>query len=230
MADSADYRLAIETSSRRGSVTLGRGDAVLGTVSLGEQRRHAVALMPAIDSLCREYLAGPADVREIYISIGPGSFTGLRVGVTTAKALSRVTGAKLVAVPTLQVVAANAPAGLPRVAVMLNAKGGRCFTGIFEHGRPTMEPALMTPAQLVEAYRGPVIGDHLPPYDWPADIRLLDAGLAVPRSDAVWQIGRQMAAAGMFTPVRELLPLYVRLPEAEELWQARNQQSEVSSQ
>jgi tRNA threonylcarbamoyladenosine biosynthesis protein TsaB len=225
MGEAADFNLAIETSSRHGSVTLGRADVMLATVELPEQRRHAVELMPAIDRLCRDHGAGPRAIGEIYVSVGPGSFTGLRVGVTTAKILGRVTGAKLVAVPTLAVVAANAPADMPRVAVMLNAKGGRCFTGVFEEARPVGEPSLMTPAELANMYRGPLIGDHLPPFDWPEDVQLLDSSLAVPRSAVVWSIGRKLAVEGRFTPALEFVPLYVRLPEAEELWQARNQQA-----
>jgi tRNA threonylcarbamoyladenosine biosynthesis protein TsaB len=222
VTDPSCFNLAIETSCRRGSVTLGRGQALVASARLDEQRRHAVELMPAIDRLCREHYLQPAALGQIYISIGPGSFTGLRIAVTTAKVLARVTGAKLVAVPTLEAIAANAPPGPPRIAIMINAKGGRCFTGVFEAGRPVIEPCLMTPQQLAEIYRGPLIGDHLPPFDWPEDIELLDPSLAVPHSEAVWRIGRRMAVAAQFTPALELVPLYVRLPEAEELWQARN--------
>ena len=216
------YSLAIETSSRRGAVALGVGDSLLETLDLGEQRRHAVALMPGIDRLCRQHGVAPGNIAEIYVSVGPGSFTGLRVGVTTAKVLSRVTGAKLVAVPTLQVVAHNVLPDRATVAVMLNAKGGRCFTAVYKPDRAVLGPCLMTPAELCDVYRGPVLGDQLPPHDWPADIELLDPALATPRGEAVWEIGRRMAQQGRFTPKLELTPLYVRLPEAEELWQARN--------
>ena len=222
-----EYNLAIETSSRHGSVTLGRGQSILATVELPEQRRHAVELMPAIDRLCRERGARPGQIGQVYVSIGPGSFTGLRVGVTTAKVLGRVSGAKLVAVPTLEVVAANAPAGCTRVAVLLNAKGGRCFTGVFEKGSAFSEPGLMTPAELCESYRGAVIGDTPPQYDWPGDVELLDSALSVPRSEVVWRIGRRIAEEGRFTTAMDLVPLYVRLPEAEELWQARQLQVET---
>ncbi len=222
LTPSEQYNLAIETSTRRGSITLGRGDRLLQSVRLSEQRRHAVELMPAIDALCKEHGLGPGQIGEIHVSIGPGSFTGLRISVTVAKTLSYVSGAKLVAVPTLRVVAANAPAGTVRVAVMLNAKGGRCFTGIFAQGRPVMEPTLMTPSQLCQVYQGPLIGDHLPPHDWPGTIHLLDPALAVPDSEQVWRIGRELTSENRYTPALELNPLYVRLPEAEELWQARH--------
>jgi tRNA threonylcarbamoyladenosine biosynthesis protein TsaB len=222
------YNLAIETSSRHGSVTLGGGDELLETIELPEQQRHAVELMPAIEKLFQAHTAKPAQLGEIYVSIGPGSFTGLRVGLTTAKVLAHVTGARLVAVPTLEVVVHNAPADRPHVAVMLNAKRGQCFTGLFqrENGawKPLIAPSLLSPEQLLERAPRPlaIIGDHLPPQEWPGEVQLLGSALATPRSEVVWRLGRQLAAAGRFADPASLTPLYVRLPEAEELWQARH--------
>src|SRR5688500_8967170 len=105
------HNLAIETSTRVGSVTLGRGDEVVQTVEMPEQRRHTVDLMPTIDKLCQRHSLAPADIGEMYVSVGPGSFTGLRIGIATAKALAQVLGMRLIAVPTLEVVAQNVPPG-----------------------------------------------------------------------------------------------------------------------
>ncbi len=221
------FNLAIETSSRCGSVALGRGDELLATAAIGRQR-HGVALMPAIDRLCGEWGIGPAGLGEVSVSIGPGSFTGLRIAVTTAKMLGRSVGAKLVAVPTLDVVVRNvpdAPDGLAGACVMLNAKRGQCFTGLYEHrdGRwqALGEASLMTPAEVCDALAGAfvVIGDHLPAHAWPARARLLDASFAAPRVEMLWRLGRSAAKRGSFIDPLALKPLYVRLPEAEEVWQ-----------
>lgn len=67
-----------------------------------------------------------------------------------------------------------------------------------------------------------VIGDHLPDHDWPADVTLLTGDHATPRAQVLWQLGRAAAKAGQFVDPYALTPLYVRLPEAEELWQQRN--------
>ena len=219
-----DFNLAIETSSRCGSVALGRGDELLACEELG-RGRHAVELMPAIDAMCREHDIGPREIGEVYLSIGPGSFTGLRIAVTTGKMLARSVGAKLVAVPTLDVVVENAPAdATEHVAVMLNAKRGQCFTGLYERRDDRWaalgEAALMTPPEVCERIARPaaIVGDHLPEHDWPADVTVFDEALATPRAEVVWRIGRAMAKGGRFVDPLALAPLYVRLPEAEEVW------------
>src|SRR5690606_21289352 len=122
----ANANLAIETSTRHGAVAVGRGDELLGTRPIPLPPRgteHRVDLMLAIDELCREHDIAPAEVGEVYLSIGPGSFTGLRNAVTTAKMLAMTLGTRIVSVHTTDVVVHNAPATCDRVAVCVNTKG-----------------------------------------------------------------------------------------------------------
>ncbi len=222
------YSLAIETSCPQGGVALGRDDTLLEAVSLGEQRRHAVRLMPSISELCAKHDVRPGDLNEIHVSTGPGSFTGLRVAITTAKMLAHMTGARLIAVSTLQTIACNAPPEIDRVAVCLNAKRGQCFTGMFERDgttwRQTLAPCLMTPLELADQSGGvmAVIGDAaVQQLDWPKGCRRLDPALADPRAESVWQIGRRLSRADQTVDPIALVPHYVRLPEAEEVWRQR---------
>ena len=76
--------LAIDTATPRVSVALGRGGRVIGDVSLDGGRRHAEQLVPAIEYLCRELDVGLHQLAAIAVGLGPGLFTGLRVGVTPA--------------------------------------------------------------------------------------------------------------------------------------------------
>ena len=228
------FNIAIETSSREGSVSLGRGDTLLETFEFGSNRRHAVDMLPRIDEMCRKYEAKPGDIEEVYVSVGPGSFTGLRVGVTTAKMLARAVGSRIVAVPTLEVVACNAPDDVDNVVVCLNAKKGKMFTGVFHRQdsgwNAIVEPSLMTPEDVCDR-TGPdsfvLIGDSLPDFEWPSRIQNLDPSLATPSSRFVWQVGRRMADSDTFTESVKLVPLYVRLPEAEEVW--RKKQAELQA-
>ncbi|MEX2671839.1 MAG: tRNA (adenosine(37)-N6)-threonylcarbamoyltransferase complex dimerization subunit type 1 TsaB [Phycisphaeraceae bacterium] len=224
------YSLAIETSGRAGSVSLGRGDALLGTEQVG-QRRHAVGLMPAIERLCEAHHVAREQLAEVYVSVGPGSFTGLRIGITTAKVLGWSLGCKLVAVETLQVVAANAPAEAERVAVCLNAKAGRYFAGLFErdeagHLQSLAEPRLLTMAEVLAEAGRPVVvvGDRLEKVE-AEGVTYLEGEAAEARSEVVWGLGREAARQGRFVEAMALKPRYVRMPEAEEVW--RHRQAEV---
>ena len=225
--------LALETSGRTGSVAV----VVDGRVKREEQfshgLRHAAGIVPIIDRLCREQGWSPADVEEVYVSAGPGSFTGLRVGVTVAKTLAFATGARVVAVPTAEVLARNAPPGWENVVIVLDAKRDQVFTATFANdgaGRPVQrEPAqLDSLAAVLERAGRPVhlIGEGIPYHQ--KFIPPGDTGIIVTppelwraRAAAVAEVGHAMARRGQFTDPNRLVPIYVRKPEAEEKYEAR---------
>lgn len=241
---SSPFNLAIETSSPVGSVTLGHGDNLLASRVLPPQQRHRVDLLPVTDELCRAHGVKPQDLGEIYVSHGPGSFTGLRIGITTAKTLALITGAHLVAVPTLDVVAMNVPVQPDAVLIVaLNMKKDTVYAGVYgvasdEHRwRLSREPELTPLAKLLETISEPVlvVGEKLPLGQNPGapmahgPVTYL-ANASQPRSDQVWRLGRQMAAQGRYVPAHDLLPLYVRVPEAVALWEKRHPTSPSASQ
>lgn len=132
-----NYILAIETSSRMGSVAIGRAGRCLSQVAFTAGARHGVELVPAVDKLVKEMNLSPGQIRVICVSCGPGSFTGLRVGFTFARSLAQVTGAKLVAVPSTEVVAENlrpqllSQPGPIFLAPILDAKRQQVYTAGF---------------------------------------------------------------------------------------------------
>src|SRR5215471_12911522 len=102
--------LLLETSGRVGQVALAEGGRLRGVRRLEETRRHARDLAPAV----RELLAAQGwrvrDLHGVIVSRGPGSYTGLRVGIMSAKALAYATGCTLLAIDTFAVIAGQAPA------------------------------------------------------------------------------------------------------------------------
>jgi len=224
------HNLAIDTTTRQGSITLGRGDTVLQSVDLPAQRRHHVGLMPGIDQLCREHNVTPADLAECYLTLGPGSFTGLRVAVAAAKMLALAHPLKLVAVPTLDAVAHNAPPEHTHIAVGLNLKRGTMYTAAYQRTDDTLTqtraPELRTIDELLQHTPRPLalVGEVLPelPDDHAQnDITVLPPEYARPTSATVWALGRALAARHEYADPLTLEPHYVRRPEAVELWDQR---------
>lgn len=229
--------LAIETSCRIGCVALGSGGALLCERYLCQAQRHAQDLLPAIAAVCRENGVAPGDITEVYVSVGPGSFTGLRIGVATARILAMGGGVKLVPVPTLEVIAQNAldaPKPPDRVAVILDAKRGRVYGACFERREDAYvavtEPAECDPATLLSrlAPTDGVFGEGIDRHREVVEASGLDVlpeSLAQPRGSTVLALGFAIAQAGGYVSPRNLVPLYIRPPEAEEKWAQRHGRS-----
>ena len=240
------FALAIETSGRVGSVALVRDGQVLAEPTFEHGLKHAAGILPMIDRLCRDHGIGPRDLAELYLSIGPGSFTGLRIGVTLAKTMALTTGVKIVAVPTVNVLAANAPADAKHVIIVLDAKREQIFTASFDvgsaladqnvavrQGGPYMSPRepahLGTLTDMLARTPRPVhlLGEGIPYHE--KFIPKNDPGVIVTSPDtwrakagAVASIGMAMAKVNQFADADRLTPLYIRKPEAEEKWDMQN--------
>jgi len=100
--------LAVETSSRVGSVAIGLGEKLLAETTFSSPMKHSAEIFPAIAGLLERFGKKPQAIEHIYISAGPGSFTGIRIAVTMAKTMHIANTAKIVVVDSLDVIAANA--------------------------------------------------------------------------------------------------------------------------
>lgn len=140
--------LAVETSSRVGSVALALGPDLLEVSAFSAPLRHSNEIIPTIDRLLQHRGYAPPEIEQIHISIGPGSFTGLRIAVTMAKTMHLAGAVKVVTVDSLDVVAANlsdacmsSPAtpdsqqamSIPdRVVALFDAKRGQFYAAAYE--------------------------------------------------------------------------------------------------
>jgi len=136
--------LAVETSSRTGSVAVALGEKLLAETSFSGPTRHSAEIFPAIQHLIKRFVRKPHEIEQVHISIGPGSFTGLRIATTLAKTMHLANGARIVAVDTLDVVAANLIYPAPkksrepevtsheRIAAILDAKRNQFFVAVYD--------------------------------------------------------------------------------------------------
>lgn len=126
--------LGIDTSTTHVGVALGVDGAVVAHTSDPAERRHAEMLVPAIDALLRDAGARPGDLDALAVGIGPGLFTGLRVGVTTAIVMARALDVPVVAVPTLDLLALPHAADGRIVAPVVDAKRREVFSATYATG------------------------------------------------------------------------------------------------
>ena len=174
--------LAVETSSRIGSVALALNRKMLGETVFSAPLSHSAEIFPAIRELLDQFNLKPNQIEHVYISVGPGSFTGLRIATTIAKIMQLAHAVKIVTVDTLDVVAANVINLIPdnsliasdqkppaisaeRIAAVLDAKRGQFFIAAYERvmdqerkdaeqnvWKKILPDCLMTPSQFLDRF------------------------------------------------------------------------------
>lgn len=131
--------LAIDTSNQTLAVAVVDGQEVLGQSQTMAIKNHSTALMPAIDGLMQAVGMAPKELEQIVVAKGPGSYTGLRIGVTTAKTLAQTLNIPLIGVSSLKAVAANC-VGVSQVIVPLfDARRQNVYAGAYQWHNGTLE-------------------------------------------------------------------------------------------
>lgn len=198
--------------------------------------RHSAEIFPAVDRLLDGFSRKPKEIEHIYISVGPGSFTGLRIAAAMAKTMHLANAAKIITVDTLDVIAANASdyikeekvKDLAKIATILDAKRSQFFIAVYQNkqGRwkKSTPDCLMTARQFLENFAGNsqliwLLGEGLVYYKdkFKADgIRFLNERYWSPRAEKVHLLGWQKALAGQFADPLTLQPTYLRRPDVKE--------------
>lgn len=131
--------LAFDTSTKYLSVACLEGEEVRSAYHEDAGIRHSEILVPTIKEMLDEAGWGTRDIELVCTGLGPGSFTGLRIGVATVKGLSAVLHSKVIGVPTMDAMVMNAGSGHKRVAPFLDAHKGKVYTCIYELSNGSLE-------------------------------------------------------------------------------------------
>lgn len=214
--------LALDTATETGSLALVAGDRVLMEQALESPNALLTCLMPGVAAILRDTGQEIADLGAVAVSIGPGNFTGLRIGLATAKTLAWSLQCPLVPVPTLEVLAAQFPSYPHPVGVVMDAKRGEVFWGLFR-----------CPEDVPQVLEGPL---RLPagelPARLPAPLLLTGPGLEVhrevlaprlsrevvwappevrrPRASTLARLARHRLELGLIAHPAQLVPTYLR--------------------
>jgi tRNA threonylcarbamoyladenosine biosynthesis protein TsaB len=224
--------LGIETSTAAGSVALIRDGVVLGEAALDAPgQRHARSLVAEMARLLKNAGLRAADCEAVAVSLGPGSFTGLRVGVVAAKTLAYATGARVAGVETFRAIAENSPPHVRELWVVGNAQREELYVGRYVRGaddRFTRQGELsiqpirefcdrVAPESVVS---GP--GLDLLPETCRKALTVLAPDQRAPRAAVVARLGEHAISAGEAADLWTLGPLYLRKSAAEEKWDVRH--------
>jgi tRNA threonylcarbamoyladenosine biosynthesis protein TsaB len=212
--------VAVETSTLAGGVALLDGDQVVAEYVLDVRATHAERLMAAIDRVLSDASWSVEDVDGLAVAIGPGSFTGLRIGLSNVKGLALALRLPVVAVPTLDAFAARLPFAALPVCPVLDARKGEVYASLYRWDGSAMrrewDYLAIPPADLASRLVEPVIlvGDGAASIHSPF-ARLAPPHAMVPSPAAVAHLGLRGLRAGDTVAAAALVPLYLRPSEAE---------------
>ncbi|MDR3589964.1 MAG: tRNA (adenosine(37)-N6)-threonylcarbamoyltransferase complex dimerization subunit type 1 TsaB [Negativicutes bacterium] len=227
--------LALDTATLVSSVALARRETVVAELTLQTRKTHSELLMPHIEQLLALAETSKEAVEAIAVSIGPGSFTGLRIGLATAKALAYALQIPLVGVPTLDALAYGCPVPGAVLAATMDAQKGNVYIALFRWGTAGLEqlspPRVMDHnaafaelAALTEpvVVLGEAVGLYAEALGKVKGVAAAEPHVAMPRAASVALLGWQLLDGGARHDVMTLEPLYIRRSEAEDLWDRRS--------
>jgi tRNA threonylcarbamoyladenosine biosynthesis protein TsaB len=228
--------LGIESATMQVGCAIGGHEGVLAHVELCRGRRHAETLVPAIEFACRQ-----ADVRldefgAIAVDIGPGLFTGMRVGIATAKSLAHALRVPVIGIASLDLLAFPLRFADRLIGAVIDARRGEVFYAFYRQVPGGVQrlgdPQLGTPADLAAdllALPGEVllVGDgalrHREALRDVPRLELAEQWLSHPSAAPLVQLAHARALREEWVSPWELQPLYLRKPDAEINWSTRDQ-------
>lgn len=220
--------LAIDTSNQTLTLAVSEEQQLLGEYTITVKKNHSLSLMPMISNLVSAVGLSPHDLDRIVVAKGPGSYTGLRIGVTTAKTLAYTMKKELVGVSSLKTVAANCTLVKGPIVPLFDARRNNVYTGCYEYQdgicvntiadqHISLDEWLEQLKKLPSVY---FVGEDVEKFREHIQVALPQATF---NNVPAWQIpsGRVLAELGRLeepVSIHNFLPDYLKRVEAEENW------------
>jgi tRNA threonylcarbamoyladenosine biosynthesis protein TsaB len=221
--------LGIDTSTEYGSVGIVHDDVVVAEYALKKKETHSTRLLPAIEELLTVAGMTFAEIDGVAVTRGPGSFTGLRVGLSTVKGLVFASGKPVVGVPTLDALARNIPFTQHQICPVMDARKGEVYIAVYRCNNPMQweqeTPYLVLPPERLGSaipcqptiFLGngvPIAYEHIRKA-LGDEASFAPSHLGFLRGSTVAELGRLRLEAGESTDIAALVPIYVRASDAE---------------
>lgn len=232
--------LALDTSNRPLSVAVLSDDQVLATTTVTITQKHAAHLLPIIESLMKVAGLKPADLDRVVVADGPGSYTGLRIGVTTAKTLADTLKLQLVGVSSLATIAANVMTENQLVAVFFDGRNDHVFAGVYRI--KDQQPVTVIEDQhadfgdflkrIADLNESVVVLGELSAFSERLKSVLADRYLQYPAAfnlPSAVQLARLGNSVAPVADINAFVPRYLRLTKAEADWQKQHPEEDSSN-
>ena len=219
---------AFDTSSKALTLAILEDETLLAQMTLNIKKNHSITLMPAIDFLMNSLDMKPTDLDRIVVAQGPGSYTGLRMAVATAKTLAHTLKIELVGVSSLLALVPEQVEGL--VIPVMDARRNNVYAGFYQSGQSVRPEAHLPLAEVLE-----IAGAADQPVTFVGETAVfaeqIEAALpgvsvqpTLPDAAAVGRLGLDLPAQS----IHDFVPNYLKRVEAEENWLKTHQESSDS--
>lgn len=226
--------LGIETSTAQVGCALGGHEGILAYTAVNRGQRHAELLVPAVQFTCRSARVELREVSAVAVGLGPGLFTGLRVGIATAKAMAQALRVPMLGISSLDLLAFRVRFTNRLIVAAIDARRGELFHAAYRPSPGGVQrvtpPQVGTAADVasdIEASADDVllVGDGALRYrelfSTVSHVEVADGGLAHPSAGALVQLAHAQAMREEFVSPAEVRPIYLRKPDAEIHWVER---------
>ena len=225
--------LAIETATTAVAVALHDGDSVVAELTVAQGRRHAETLVPAIGFLCAQVQCSVSDVTAVAVDVGPGLFTGLRVGVTTAKTVAMALGVPLFGEMSLSLLTRQGGRPGERVAAVIDARRNELYVAVYDldssGGVVEVLAPMVAPADMVRGALDQwcpadtiVVGDAVERLEAFAGSGWCHLGPRYPSAATLASAVLPRMCAGANPQPNDLELVYLRAPDAQITWSNRH--------
>ncbi len=203
-----------------GSVALMDKERLIAEYTLNLKETHTSRLMPAMDRVLKDASLTMKDIDGIAVSLGPGSFTGLRIGIATAKGLAQGLNIPIVGIPTLDGLAFNLFHCKDLICPILDARKGEVYSALYKNGKRISKYMACEPGELLKKIKSKVIflGDGIEVYGDLIRKRLGGKAVFAPKSrrlpnaSSIAELGLRKLRRSKKTELLTLRPIYVRAP------------------
>jgi tRNA threonylcarbamoyladenosine biosynthesis protein TsaB len=226
--------LGIETATEQVSVAIGGHEGVLGLFEVCRGRRHAETLTPAIDFLCKQADIELAEISVVAVDVGPGLFTGMRVGLAAAKALAQALRVPMIGMSSLDLLAFPLRHTERTVAAVIDARRGELFYALYRPVPGGVQRVTEPRCGRLDDFLADVlprghelvcVGDGALRYREPIEVELrcefAEQFLSRPSAAPLVQLAHARALREEWVNPWEIQPMYLRLPDAQINWQTR---------